>query len=94
MPLKKQEVDFKETYPLDEKKFVIYVTLNPITWQGDRYLTATPKYAYCCEEAKGLDFKRNNIGSNFLKVLYQDQPIDVCPFCGAKIEVHKDENNP
>ncbi len=73
-------------------KMIIKYTLCPITWAGDSYQLANAEIDYCCEDAKKLEFQKTNVPrnqdpKNFLKVLYEGNPVENCPFCGARIEV-------
>ena len=87
----------KEAYPLEaKKKMTISYTLSTMTWRGDAYDCATPEISYCCNDAvKRFTFHNSNVPSpgrepvNFCKMVYQGNPVDICPFCGAEIEINK-----
>ncbi len=91
----KGDTVIKESYPLEEKKkMVVCYTLSKVLWRGDEYDYATPKIAYCCDDAaKGVIFQSSNIPSpgcdsaNFKRMVYEGTPVDKCPFCGAEIVI-------
>jgi len=76
------------------------VTVYPIKHGGDDFQSADVFIDHCCKENEAacneLFIQRSNVPAggrdpaNFCKVLYHEQPIDACPFCGAKIEVVKE----
>ncbi len=96
---KLDEIEIKETYPIEvkEKKLRITAILGMITWDGAPYHCATPEFSWCCDEieiafGREIGFQGSNTaGRNpayFAKLLYNGNPVDKCPFCGAEVEIN------
>lgn len=94
----KKEYDIKETYPIEVQsypapKMILHAYVYPMQWDGDTYKGAGVFIDHCCQESidRCDEFYPHRTTTRepekFLRMLFKKEPVDICPFCGAGVEL-------